>query len=254
MNNKKYMGILRLFKKKNFKLSLVVLSLVGLLASSGASFAKYRDENYGGGNAGTAKFGSWTINNAMDPINVPSDASKGWYAFKASFSISFTAGEVKRNYTLKIKDVDISSTADNFNSLAVSGALSFFLPASPGTIRTITRSTNSNGEVISTVQNSGVENILLSRSDISFTSNNIYMMYEETHGSNITGSPWRVHPVSDTIYDSTTDSIILTNDHVIEPNDADTHNYYLIYFIQIDPSKDLNDIKFIYSLDVKQVM
>ena len=52
MDNKKYMGILRLFKKKSFKLSLVCLSMIGLLVSSGASFAKYIDSNYGGGTAG----------------------------------------------------------------------------------------------------------------------------------------------------------------------------------------------------------
>ena len=50
------MKIKKLFKKKSFKLSLVFLSLVGMLASGGHSFAKYRDENYGNGNAGAARF------------------------------------------------------------------------------------------------------------------------------------------------------------------------------------------------------
>ena len=254
MDNKKYMGILRLFKKKSFKLSLVCLSLIGMLASSGASFAKYRDENYGGGNAGTAKFGSWSVDNNMQPINVPSNATYGWYAFKASFSITFTEGEVRRAYTLKVKDVNISDSSNNFNDLNVSSKLSFHLPANPGTIRTITRSeSNSNGEVTSTVVDRNVENTLMQRSDISFTSNYIYLMYEETHGDSITGSPWKVYPVDDSIYDSSTKSIILTNDHVIESNEADTHVYYLIYFVYID-AKDIGDIKFIYSLDVRQVI
>ena len=34
MNKKKYMGILRLFKRKTFKLSVLGLALVGLLISS----------------------------------------------------------------------------------------------------------------------------------------------------------------------------------------------------------------------------
>ena len=185
--------------------------------------------------------------------NVPSNATYGWYAFKASFSISFTEGEVRRAYTLKIKDVNMSSNADNFNSLDVSSKLTFNLPDNPGTIRTITRSASSTGEVTSKVVDRDVENTLMQRSDISFTSNNIYMMYEETHGDSAIGSPWKVYPVGDSVYDSSTKSIILTNDHVIDPNEADTHVYYLIYFVHID-SNDIGDIRFIYSLDVRQVI
>ena len=52
----------KLFRKKVFKLGLVGTSLLGLMISSGFSFAKYIDTNYGNGNAGAAKFGA-KINN-----------------------------------------------------------------------------------------------------------------------------------------------------------------------------------------------
>ena len=253
MDNKKYMGILRLFKKKSVKLSLVCLSLIGMLLSSGASFAKYRDENYGGGNAGAAKFGSWSVQSNMAPINVPENAPTGWYAFKADFSVLFTSGEVSRQYTLKIKDVAIGADANNYNSLVDNSNSSFFLSES-STIRTITRTTNTDGTVTSKVEASGVENLLMSRNDLPFTTNNVYMMYEETHAGSAKGSPWRAYSINDTIYDSTTSSILLSSDHVLAPNEEDMHVFYLIYFIKIEQVSNLQDIKFIYSLDVRQVM
>lgn len=97
---KKIRVLSRKLNKKTVKLSLLGISLFGLLTSSNISLAKYITANYGNANAGAAKFGSFAIDSNMAPINVPEDAPTGWYAFVATFKVSFTEGEVKRNYTL----------------------------------------------------------------------------------------------------------------------------------------------------------
>ena len=251
MNKKKYMGILRLLKKKAFKLSSLGVSLVGLLVSSGISFAKYIDTNYGGGNAGTAKFGSWHVTSSTTPVDVPNNAPDGWYALLATFSITFSESEVSREYTLKVKNVQSSEEANNYDDASVSSSSSFYL-SSNSKIYTIT-STESNGNVTFSYKDSDVEKTLTENNGLTFTANNIYMKCEETHGSTATGSPWKAYPVNDTNYDDDTDSLILINNHMLAPDEFDYHSYYLIYFVKIEKSKELDDVKFIYSLDVRQV-
>ena len=47
-----FKSLKRVVKKKYIKLCLLAASLSGLMVSSGFSYAKYRNENYGNGNAG----------------------------------------------------------------------------------------------------------------------------------------------------------------------------------------------------------
>ena len=99
------MKIKKLFKKKSFKLSLVFLSLVGMLASGGHSFAKYRDENYGNGNAGAARFmiDFESIPTTISVAELVEDDIGDMFAFAAYFSIDFSNCEVKTNYTLDLR-------------------------------------------------------------------------------------------------------------------------------------------------------
>ena len=66
---------LRFLNYKTTKLAVLSAALFGLCLSSGASFAKYRDENYGGGNAGAAKFGDAIIYSDYSRIQIPSNLS-----------------------------------------------------------------------------------------------------------------------------------------------------------------------------------
>lgn len=102
----------KLFRKKVFKLGLVGTSLLGLMISSGFSFAKYIDTNYGNGNAGAARFGVSVTNNTKF-IYLPDDLStfkSGYYAFVADFSVDFTKCEVKTQYNLNLKICEEYST------------------------------------------------------------------------------------------------------------------------------------------------
>ena len=97
------MKIRKLFKKKSFKLSLVFLSLLGMLASGGHSFAKYRDENYGGGNAGAAKFEYGRIIPLNEgTIQQPTDQNQifeGVHAFVHEFQLIIPYSEIKLTYS-----------------------------------------------------------------------------------------------------------------------------------------------------------
>ena len=99
------MKIKKLFKKKSFKLSLVFVSLVGMLASGGHSFAKYRDENYGGGNAGAARF-MIDFDSMPELVSVAalgeSDVGKV-VAFLAYFTVTMEDCEVSVEYDLSLR-------------------------------------------------------------------------------------------------------------------------------------------------------
>lgn len=94
----------KLVRKKVVKLGLVGTSLLGLMISSGFSFAKYIDTNYGNGNAGTAKFDGGTITFVKTVYHQSSITSDdlGIYAHFAEFRLDFES-EVASEYSLEIK-------------------------------------------------------------------------------------------------------------------------------------------------------
>ena len=247
------MKIRKLFKKKSFKLSLVFLSLLGMLASGGHSFAKYRDEKYGGGNAGAAKFGSWSITSSTVNVKFSDNAPKGYYAFIASFTVSFTEGEVAREYTLKVKGVDDSTTASeaNFNAYDKTPSnIHYCLDSTKGFNATSKIYAIHNSAVIETGKTNVVGTLLGDTTKFTtFETDQVYLYSKENDS---TGS-WSKHSKNET-YDSTTNSIKLTENHKINALEADTHEYKLLFLINTTGiSKDDFGYKFIYSLDVRQV-
>ena len=247
------MKIRKLFKKKSFKLSLVFLSLLGMLASGGHSFAKYRDENYGGGNAGAAKFGSWSITSSTVNVKFPDGAPKGYYAFIASFTVSFTEGEVAREYTLKVKGVDDATpaSAENFNAYdKTPDNVYYCLDSTKGFNATSKIYAIHNSAVIETGKTNVVGTLLGDTTKFpTFETDKVYLYTKENDS---TGS-WSMYSKNET-YDSTTNSIKLTENHKINALDADTYEYKLLFLINTTGiSKDDFGYKFIYSLDVRQV-
>ena len=242
---------LLLFNKK--VVCMVGKSLVGLLISSGNSFAKYRDENYGGGNAGAAKFGSWSITSSTVNVQFPDNAPKGYYAFIASFTVSFTEGEVAREYTLKVMGVDYSTPAsvENFNAYdKTPDNVYYCLDSTKGFNATSKIYAIHNSAVIGT-GNENVVGTLLGDSTkfTTFETDQVYLYSKENDS---TGS-WSKHSKNET-YDATTNSIKLTENHKINALEADTHEYKLLFLINTTGiSKDDFGYKFIYSLDVRQV-
>ena len=254
MNKKKYKGILRLFKKKTFKLSVLGLALVGLLISSGTSFAKYKDENYGGGNAGAAKFGTWTITQSIVRVNIPENRQEGYYAFVADFNVTFSEGEVAREYTLKVKAVDNTVTANetNFNSASKANAIYYFLDSSTLNATTLVYTIKDNA-VIGSDRNNIIGLLTEDSSFSTFNLDTIYS-YEGEERNNVMEGSWAGNSKNNSsYYDSSSDSVYLTSNHRVNANESDKHLYKIIFFLNTNQISEESNFKFIYSLDVRQV-
>ena len=208
------MGILRLFKKKAFKLSVLGMALIGLLISSGTSFAKYRDEHYGGGNAGAAKFGSWNITQSIVSVNFPEDRKEGYYAFVADFNVYFSEGEVAREYTLKVKAVDNDVTANetNFNNAEKADAVYYYLDSSSFNATALVY-TISDGTVIGSDRNNIIGSLTNDSSFATFNVDTIYTYEGEETNNQMVGSWSGKSKNNSSNYDSSTESIYLTNNH-----------------------------------------
>lgn len=117
---------LRFLNYKTTKLAVLSAALFGLCLSSGASFAKYRDENYGGGNAGAAKFGGEIVSFDYKTYSIEKISAQyyGTYAFVAEFSIDFSNFEASFNYDISLKitanDSDIWSSNNPVNGTSFS--------------------------------------------------------------------------------------------------------------------------------------
>ena len=253
MNKKKYMGILRLFKKKAFKLSVLGVALTGLLISSGTSFAKYRDAHYGGGNAGAAKFGTWSITQSIVSVNFPEDRKEGYYAFVADFNVYFSEGEVAREYTLKVKAVnnDVTANETNFNNSDKADAIYYYLDSSIFNATALVYMI-SDGTVVGSDKNNIIGSLTNDNSFTTFNVDTIYTYEGEETNNQMVGSWSGKSKNNSSNYDSSTESIYLTNNHRVNANESDHHLYKVIFFIDSKQLSEQSNFKFIYSLDVRQ--
>ena len=228
----------KLFRKKVVKLSLVGTSLFGLMISSGFSFAKYIDTNYGNGNAGAAKFGA-KINNTTKFIYLPtmgaSTSPYGYYAFVADFCVDFSECEVKTKYNLGLKLCGRYSTNYN-NPEYKANSTNFTLTGTTNKVYTATGGVNEESKIVLT----DVEKSL---------TNNTYDKFEYTtnyYATSKDGTTYTWYNKS-----NTSNQELIFNNINADPNDL--HYYKIIYFIYITGSNP--EISIILSnLEVEQVV
>lgn len=106
---------LRFLNYKTTKLAVLSAALFGLCLSSGASFAKYRDENYGGGDAGVVKFEYGTITPYSSPIQEPqkfANTKGGIHVFPCEFKLEIPTVETSISYSVKLRLVNINEEVD----------------------------------------------------------------------------------------------------------------------------------------------
>ena len=111
---------LRFLNYKTTKLAVLSAALFGLCLSSGHSFAKYRDENYGNGNAGVATLGDIYVHQNYETFKLPetmNETNLGTYVIVAEFNIIFSNFEVKANYSFSLEIGGQKSTADNIEAI-----------------------------------------------------------------------------------------------------------------------------------------
>ena len=147
---------LRFLNYKTTKLAVLSAALFGLCLSSGASFAKYRDENYGNGNAGIATMGDVVVTyheEGIDPtIQLPKLGSlgseSGWHAFLATIKVQFFNVEVKYNFTMNFKISNQSNT--KYSDASNVQHTSFALPntvSNPSAVTTYVKSSSTSEAV-----------------------------------------------------------------------------------------------------------
>jgi hypothetical protein len=178
-----FLSLKRVVKKKYIKLCLLASSLVGLMVSSSFSFAKYRDENYGNGNAGAARF-SINVTNDTKFIYLPDNLDgyeSNYYAFLASFCVDSSECEVKTKSNIYLKLCDEYSTNyDNPYPLDRKQTY-FMLPATASNHPyTITGDVNSENH---TLVKEDVASLLTNSKVTNFSLNTFYYGYSKD-GSN----------------------------------------------------------------------
>ena len=100
-----FSGLKKLIGRKHIKLCMLATSLFGMMISSGFSFAKYIDSNYGGGTAGAARFNVNVTNNTKF-VYLPDNLNgyeSNYYAFLASFCVDLSECEVNTSCNIYLK-------------------------------------------------------------------------------------------------------------------------------------------------------
>ena len=114
------MKLSRALAKKVIRLSLLGTSTLGLLVSSGISFAKYYSENGFNDGADVAKMGVRVLynDNSVQLPQLRASSDLGYYAFINTFRLDFNECDVKCNYSLSLKLGNVSDAGyDNVTSL-----------------------------------------------------------------------------------------------------------------------------------------
>ena len=113
------MKLSKVLSKKIIRLSILMMSTLGLLVSSGVSFAKYYSENNFDDNASAAKFSANIIysDNSIQLPELRASVDLGYHAFIYSFRIDFNNCDVKCKYSLSLKlgnvsDIDYDNVTD----------------------------------------------------------------------------------------------------------------------------------------------
>ena len=178
-----FKSLKRVVKKKYIKLCLLASSLVGLMVSSGFSYAKYRNENYGNGNAGAARF-NINVTNDTKFIYLPDNLSgyeSNHYAFLASICVDLSECEVNTSCNIYLKLCGEYST--NYNSpYPLERGTTYFMLPSTASVNAYTIEGDVNSEEHTLVK-SNVATKLTKEKVNSFALNKFYYGYS-ADGSN----------------------------------------------------------------------
>lgn len=229
---------LRFLNRKVTKLSVLGASLVGLCVSSGASFAKYRDENYGNGDAGAARFGA-KIENTTKFIYLPTiggtNSPSGYYAFAAEFCVDFSECEVKTKYNLGLKLCGRYST--NYDNPEYKASITnFALTGKTTTVYTAEGEENKKSTIII----DGVEELLTDNAYSSFDLKTTYCATKINNGNYV----WESKRTTNY------QELNFTN---MSANPGDLHYFKILYFVYIISANA--EISIILSnLEVEQVV
>ena len=233
-----------LIKNKSSKLYLLGFLLVGSIVSSSVSFAKYVEEYKENQQAGVADFNGYKVTFSSSPIPLPSTASNGIYAYVGYFKVEFESSEVRRAYSLSIKDVANNVAPNTFETTPSYDLSSFYLSSVPSTIYTSIVNSSNTSQVIS----SNVPSTITSNSITSFNANTIYLSsFIQKNESDVLTFNY-----SSISADTTLDHLTVCNDLIVEAGSNETHHYKFVYFVNVD-ADNVTPFNFIYKINLMQV-
>ena len=178
-----FKSLKKVVKKKYIKLCLLAASLSGLMVSSGFSYAKYRNENYGNGNAGAARF-NISVTNDTKFIYLPDNLAgyeSNYYAFLASFCVDLSKCEVNTKCNIYMKLCDEYSTNYD-NPYPLDRKQTYFMLPSTASNNPYTIEGDVNSENHTLVKED-VASLLTNNKISSFSNNTFYYGYSKD-GSN----------------------------------------------------------------------
>lgn len=238
---------LRFLNYKTTKLAVLSAALFGLCLSSGHSFAKYRDENYGSGNAGAAKFGVELIRDAENTVStkdIDNINKTGIFVFTATFSISFEKCEVSCIYDLKLK-IGLGATSSWETPGSVTKSSFVFNNSTQSTPYTLERQEDNSFAFSKTNVGSSITGV----NDFTIASNTPYIA-EGTAGNSGIAYDWK--PVTDASKFSNVE-LEVAKEKSAKVNDV--HYYKVMYFTNITLDNNevsVEDFVILYSLSVMQ--
>ena len=233
-----------ILKNKSSKLYLLGFLLVGSIVSSSVSFAKYVEEYKENQQAGVADFNGYKVTFSSSPIPLPSTASDGIYAYVAYFKVEFESSEVRRSYSMNIKDVASNVAPDSFESTPSYNVSSFYLSSVPSTIYTSLVNSDNTSQII----NNNVASTITNNSITSFNANTVYLSsFVQKSESDVLSFDY-----SSISADTTLDYLTVCNDKIVEAGSNEIHHYKFVYFVNVDVN-NMNPFNFIYKINLMQV-
>ena len=264
---------LRFLNKKITKLCFLSAALVGLCLSSGYSFAKYRDENYDGGNAGLAVLGdvvvSYTDGTIVTTNQLPNSGTttdKGWHAFLATIKVQFFNVDVKQKFSISFK----LGHKDNkkYSDSNLPESTSFALPnnVSDTDVSSIStyakKNSTSSVEKVSVVDAKNNNYIGWEKFNVSSLNKNTgYYSFDYSYDSNqksndLNYSNWYTNVFNN---DNLNKNIITTDFNFVSPEKETTIFFYkILYFVNFDLNNTTKEIiaeesKIFYEITGEQV-
>ena len=264
---------LRFLNYKTTKLAVLSAVLFGLCLSSGASFAKYRDENYGNGNAGIATMGgivvTYTDGTIITTNQLPSTGTAsetGWHAFIATIKVQFFNVELKQKFkmTFKLGNNENTSYADN----AVPSSTSFALPnnVDNNVVSSIStyakKSTDSKVERLSVAEAKGISFTTWDKFNVdNIVKNKGYYGVDSSTNASIKSTELSFDTWYDVSYpeDNSNKTSFTTIYHEVSPNYETTIYFYkILYFVNFGLNNTTKEFiaeesKIFYQIEGEQV-
>ena len=240
---------LRFLNYKTTKLAVLSAALFGLCLSSGASFAKYRDENYGNGAAGAAILNTMHLSYEYIPIAMPDIlTSGGVFAFAASFSLSVEPSEVSYKFSLELRLAPADCSKFNFVQSEYPSFTHTTFHLNDDQEPVI--KTFEDGQPVPTTVNS------LSGTKSNYKKNAVYLASGETVDTLNWNDPTDSN-TDDDIYGDATGIIKIENNYMVEATKSFTKHYKVLFFVNAiegNNNFELENSKILYKLYVEQVI